>query len=114
MKRKLFTSNFNTCGGSKCVAICLYPPKNWKWRWFRLLAPDPPLLSEYKRGIIDNEEYAIRYYTLLNNRRLSPLKVFNELGNESVLLCYEKSTEFCHRHLLVGWFGKAGIEVTEI
>ena len=34
---------------------------------------------------------------------MDPEKVFRELDN-SVLLCYEPNTEFCHRHIVAAWF----------
>lgn len=56
-------------------------------------------------GVISEEEnnkyYIKEYYNqvLVN---LDPEVVFNELNN-SVLLCYENNTEFCHRHIVAAW-----------
>ena len=35
-------------------------------------------------------------------------------GDDCVLLCYEKSGDFCHRHLVANWLSdNLGIEVKE-
>lgn len=31
-----------------------------------------------------------------------------------VLICYEKPTDFCHRHLVADWFNKYGITCSEL
>lgn len=61
----------------------------------------------------------IRVYEteVLNN--LSPNAVVYELtkmadGHDVVLLCYEKASDFCHRHLVADWFNRAGYECEEM
>lgn len=45
--------------------------------------------------------------------KLDPEKVFRGLDN-SVLLCYESNTEFCHRHIVAAWFEiLLGVKVPE-
>ena len=44
---------------------------------------------------------------------LDPNKVYNDL-DKSVLLCYEKSYEFCHRNIVAAWLEKnLGVKVVE-
>ena len=51
---------------------------------------------------ISEAEYGMRYYAeCLSN--LDPREVYEELGKDSILICYEK-TGFCHRHLVAKWF----------
>lgn len=68
------------------------------------------LLSAWKGGKV-NEKMYIDVYTneVLNN--LDPEFVVNELtkmanGYDVVLLCYEKSGDFCHRNLVADWIGQ--------
>ena len=35
------------------------------------------------------------------------------LDKDIVLLCYERPTDFCHRHLVSAWFREHGIECKE-
>ena len=72
------------------------------------LAPEKSLLKRYHKniGVIPEEEnvesYMIEYW---NNvlKKLDPEEVYKELNNK-ILLCYEKSNEFCHRHVVAAWF----------
>lgn len=56
-------------------------------------------------GIIPEEEN-IRYYIqeFYNQvlSKLDPEEIYKELNN-SVLLCYEPNTAFCHRHIVAAW-----------
>ncbi len=79
-------------------------------RWFRGkiyidLAPSFDLIRKYKKGIINEERYSFLYKKdILGN--LDPDKVLNDLGENAVLLCYETSDKFCHRHLVAEWLMK--------
>ena len=79
--------------------IELAPKKDWFFRW--------------KNNEFDNNEY-IRLYneTVLNVVNFDDIR--NRLKEGSVLLCYEKPTDFCHRHLIADWLNKKGIECEEI
>lgn len=52
-------------------------------------------------------------------KKLNPRQIYDELlklsnGNEPCIICYEKPTDLCHRHLLAVWFNeKLGIEFKE-
>ena len=56
----------------------------------------------------ENTKYYIREYYIQVLSKLDPEEVYNELNN-SVLLCYEENTDFCHRHIVA-----AGVRVPEI
>jgi uncharacterized protein (DUF488 family) len=70
-----------------------------------------PKLSFWKKwhdniGIISEEEnnrYYIEEYYKQVLSKLNPEKVYEELDH-SILLCYEDSDEFCHRHIVAAWF----------
>ena len=92
---------------------------NYEGKCFPKLAPK---LSFFKIwhdniGVISEEEnnkyYIEEYYKqVLSN--LNPEEIYRELEN-SILLCYEDSKEFCHRHIVAAWFKiLLDIEVPEI
>ena len=40
--------------------------------------------------------------------------VWNNENFHIALICYEKPSEFCHRHLVADWLKEYGIEVEEL
>lgn len=85
-----------------------------KCRHYPPLAPSRSLLKEYKAGKVDEEEYTKQYYELLKLRRITPQQALRDLGPDAVLLCYEGSSKFCHRHLAAKWLRKGGIKIEEL
>lgn len=88
------------------VSICLYSPKGWPGYEYRKLAPPEDILSDYKRKYIDHREYRRRYSEYLNTLdRNAVIDELRELTDKQdvILLCYEKSGDFCHRHLAKKW-----------
>lgn len=45
---------------------------------------------------------------------LNPNDILKELGEDAVLLCYEKPGDFCHRHLVSQWLNENGIRCSEL
>ena len=103
----MFTSNFSRAGRDpKAVSISLYPPRGWSGRRYKALAPTKQMLK------MGEAEYRAAYQTILD--RLDPRKVYQELGEDAILLCFEKPGEFCHRRLVAEWLEKAlGVEIPE-
>ncbi len=91
------------------VAISQGVPKWYKGKVYKKLAPSWALVK-----IEDEKEYVRRYkYEVLD--RLDPAQVLKELGEDAVLLCWEKPGEFCHRRIVAEWLeGELGIEVPEL
>lgn len=55
---------------------------------------------------ISNEEYILRFKDGLS--KLNALEIYSELrylanGEIPTIICYEKPTDMCHRHLVVQW-----------
>ena len=50
----------------------------------------------------NNRYYVSEYYKQVLSK-LDPEEVYRELDN-SILLCYEPITKFCHRHIVAAWF----------
>lgn len=88
----------------KLISVSKKPP-TWftkNIQIYRLLCPSWDLVMSYKNNSISEEEYVRRYYEE-NLNKLDPEKVYHDLGEDSVLLCYEKSGQFCHRHIIGRW-----------
>ena len=114
------------------VAICGGLPNWYKGAWYRKPAPKIGFFQEWKRT--GDNEYYIEHYQkevldLLDYQNvLADLQmqvpeeiratmqdsVWNSKDVHLVLLCYEKPTDFCHRHLFAEWLSqKAGIKIEE-
>lgn len=73
------------------------------------LAPSRDLLKRYKAGNVTIEEYTKEYIDQVN-----PILDNVNLRNGSVLLCYEKIGEFCHRNILAKLLKEKGYEIEEL
>jgi len=97
------TSNFSISGNlEKAVSIACWNPSGWKGRTYKDLAPTKELLEFYKTT--NDVELFTSYYISLVLNNLNPEKVYNELGDDAILLCWEKRGHFCHRHIVAEWF----------
>ena len=110
----IYTSHF---GSRKwqiydAVSIARYTPKWFTGKTASKLYPPGDILDDYKNHRISEEEYAIRYRKDVLSK-LNPNKVYTIL-DDKVLLCYEKSGEFCHRYLVADWLREYGYEVREL
>lgn len=94
----------------KVISIARWTPKGVVLDSYPDLFPSQALLSDYKQGLINKEDYIIRYNKQLE--KLNPEKVFKDL-DQCVLVCYEKSSDFCHRHLVSSWLQNFGFEAQE-
>ena len=105
------------------ISIALYPPKDYRGKSYRALAPHPGVLRDWRRD--HDEPNYIRDFNLMLED-LSQEVVVKDLmflsGNfknlnylpDIVLLCYERPDEFCHRHLVANWLNAAGYKVEEL
>ena len=71
-------------------------------------APDWSTVSRIKNHQIDEAQYKIEYLQKLwKNKDLILAKLASLIreagGKDVVLLCYEKPSDFCHRHLFMEW-----------
>ena len=89
---------------------------NIYYTWYRELAPSEELLNQYNKARTKSpslktwftEKYLKELDILRENNTLQ--KYVDQLQelvkyNDVILLCYEKSSEFCHRHIL-SWYVK--------
>jgi len=110
----LKTSYFAKAGTHpNAISIAAYNPSWFKGRSYPDLAPPWTLVSMYKKGYISKDDYELKYIKILEE--LDPQKVIKDLGENAVLLCYEKPSEFCHRHIVAQWLSdRTGITITEL
>lgn len=108
------TSYFAKYKGKNAVSIAGKTPDGFKGRIYKKLAPHYSWWKIWKDKHSTKEWYTQKYYeTVLN--KLNAQEIYDDLGEDAVLLCYEKSGEFCHRHIVAEWFKKElGINITEL
>ena len=97
------------------VSIAGYAPDYYKGIEFKTLAPKYSWWKQWHDHHLSDDWYKERYQeTVLD--RLNPKIIANRLksfGDNVVLLCYEKTGEFCHRQLVADWLRTAGVPVCE-
>lgn len=78
------------------------------------LAPKKLWWQYWHDNNLGNEFYVEQYNNTVLSK-LDPQEVLKKLGDNAVMLCYEKSGDFCHRHLIADWLSKhTGVKVEEI
>ena len=101
------------------IAICGKSPEWYKGFEYKKLAPKWSFFSEWKKT--HDHDFYIKHF---NNEVLAPInasRVVEELymlieknqDEDIVLICYEKPTDFCHRHLVADWLTQNGYPVNE-
>lgn len=83
----------------------LYPSENLL-KWWKSL-------SKEEQNLDLNQEMFIDAYhkEVLDNLNVN---IIAEKLNNKVLLCYEKSTDFCHRHIVAKWLRDNGYDCEEL
>lgn len=100
------------------ISICGKAPSWYTGKQYKKLAPKYDFFMKWKQTH-DNDFY-IKCFKEQVLDNLSVDNVTTELydglttDNDIVLLCYEKPTDFCHRHLVADWFNQNGITVKEL
>lgn len=98
------------------VSICAKAPEWYDGLQYKKLAPKYDFFMKWKENHDNN--YYIKCFTeqVLNN--LDPSKVYQELRDlaksvDIALICYEKPSDFCHRHLVADWLKSNGYNCEE-
>jgi hypothetical protein len=92
---------------SRLVSIALKSPEWFRGRRYPALAPREDMLH------LGEADYRREYRKILD--RLDPRRVYDELGSESILLCWEGAGQFCHRRLVAEWLEeRLGVKVPEL
>ena len=105
------------------IAICGKSPDWYNGLQYKKFAPTYNIFREYKDNG-DKELYTKRFNQEVLDK-LNVEEVIKDLltlvGNfkglnylpQIILICYEKPTDFCHRHLVADWLNNFGYEVKE-
>ena len=109
----MMTSYFSKYRGENGVSIARKTPKGFKGVIYTPLFPPSGALYDYKSGNLTKEAVENIYIEEVLEK-LDPYKIIKDLGENAVLLCYEKSEDFCHRHIVAKWiYDKTGIIIPE-
>lgn len=83
-------------------------------RHYRKLCPGWSLVKDYKKKVISRQNYIEIYQEDILDK-LDPEKTYQDLGEDAVILCWEKPKAFCHRRLIADWFyDRLQIKVNEL
>lgn len=98
------------------IAICGKAPEWYKGLQYKKLAPQYGFFQEWKKTH-DNDYYMRRFCEQVLEP-LNPDTVVSELlemanSKDIALVCYEKPTDFCHRHIVRQWLINSGFEAEE-
>lgn len=97
----------------KAVAIVALAPRFYKGRVYPKLAPKPWFLKKYRRD--GDKVFYTEHYCKEVLSGLSAKEVYEELGADAVLICWEGSGKFCHRHIVAKWLSRElKVEITEL
>lgn len=104
------------------ISICAKAPDWYKGLQYKKLAPSYNILMKYRQNR-NIENYACQFQEQILNK-LNASEVVFDLGRlvdkdstfhsfDICLICYEKSSDFCHRHLVAEWLRMYGFECKE-
>lgn len=118
---KIYTSYYAKCRRIPHtitrISIAGKAPAGYRGTEYKVLAPKKEFFMKWKENHDNN--YYIKCFNEQVLSCLNPVEVYNKLeelscGQDIVLICYEKSGDFCHRHFVADWLSKnLGIEVKE-
>lgn len=104
------------------ISICGKAPDWYKGLQYKKLAPKYDFFMEWKKT--HDNDYYIKCFNEQVLDKLNVLTVMrdlidlvnsteNHIGKEIALICYEKPSDFCHRHLVADWLRKNGLQCEE-
>ena len=101
------------------ISICAKAPDWYKGLQYKELAPKYGFFMEWKKN--HNNNYYIEHFQKEVLDGLDAVTVIKELnylvpnvnGKDIALICYEKPSDFCHRHLVAEWLNQNGFKCEE-
>lgn len=102
------------------ISICGKAPDWYKGLQYKKLAPKYDFFMEWKKN--HDNDYYIKCFKEQVLSNLNADEVIFELNEmcgcrfvdvDICLICYEKPSDFCHRHLVADWLNKNGIDCKE-
>lgn len=102
------------------ISISAKAPEWYKGLQYKKLAPKYEFFMEWKKN--QDNEYYIEHFQKEILDKLDAANVIQELLymipnwydiKDFALVCYEKPSDFCHRHLVAKWLSKNGFNCEE-
>lgn len=103
------------------ISICAKAPSWYKGFQYKKLAPKYDFFIKWKKTHDNN--YYIKCFKEQVTDKLNIVEVITELNEmahslnlkdrDICLICYEKPSDFCHRHLVAKWLKENGYECKE-
>lgn len=112
------------------ISICGKAPNWYQGLQYKKLAPKYDFFIKWKEN--HDNDYYIKCFNEQVLNKLNAEQVVKELDNlllnktlafdyggdlkevpRIALICYEKPSDFCHRHLVADWLNKNGVECKE-
>ena len=119
--KRIYTGSYSKCKAGNLISISKDSGKDAGFigKAMLELAPKENFFRTWRnnRGVISEEENTRDYIQEYYKQVLSKVDIEELLKNEKdpILLCYEDSSDFCHRHVVAEFIKmKYGIEVPEI
>ncbi len=111
MQLPVYHTSYFSCPQLKTInpdnlySISRYPPKSWKGNLVKDLSPNENLLRLIKSGEITFNEFKYNYLAQLEYLyTIGKLEgIMLKIPNQSILLCYEKDKDICHRSILLDY-----------
>ena len=106
------TSSYNDWKSDKYITYSISGNRgkdaNYQGKCYPKLAPKLSFWKQWHDNIgkisdEENNRYYVQEYWNQVLQKLNPEEVYEKLDN-SILLCYESNTDFCHRHIVAAWF----------
>ena len=105
------------------ISICAKPPEWYNGLQYKKLAPTYDILMKYRKDG-DKEAYTKSFKSRVLGKFVNASEAVFDLGKladkdnnyysfDICLLCYEKPSDFCHRHLVAEWLRQHGYECKE-
>jgi uncharacterized protein (DUF488 family) len=118
MKTSYYFSNRIREPDLNLVGVSNSYPRKLLWlkgiRTYKPLCPGWSLVKNFKQDKISQYNYIEMYQEKVLDK-LDPEKVFHDLGENAIVLCWEKPGKFCHRRLIAEWFyDRLQIKVNEL
>ena len=118
----IYTGSYKNCLKGNLISISGDRGKsvNYLGACFSALAPKLSFWKEWHNNIgkvpeDENNRYYIEQFYKQVLKPIDPNEIVKILIDNAILLCYEDSMEFCHRHIVAYWLEKKlGIEVPEV
>lgn len=101
------------------ISICGKAPDWYKGLQYKKLAPKYDFFIKWKEN--HDNDYYIKCFSEQVLDKTDILTVLRDLidlteslsGKKLCLICYEKPSDFCHRHLVADWLNENGIKCKE-